>query len=85
MLESKLEKMFKQLEDIERKENKNLLGKEQLEAIAKKIFQKFVPKLNENLSYLLTLAEDNRLNDDKLKKEVVKTMKKIKLKSIKPF
>ena len=44
MLESKLEKMFKQLEDIERKENKNLLGKEQLEAIAEKIFQKFIPE-----------------------------------------
>ena len=64
MLENKLEKMSKQLEDIERKENKNLLGEEQLEAIAEKIFQKFVPKLNENLSYLSTLAEDNRLNDD---------------------
>ena len=50
MLESKLEKMFKQLEDIERKDNGNLLGEEQLEAIAEKIFQKFVLKLNENLS-----------------------------------
>jgi len=39
MLKSKLEKMSKQLEDIERKENKNLLGEEQLEAIAEKIFQ----------------------------------------------
>jgi len=72
LLESKLEKMSKQLEDIEKKESRSVLGDEQLEAIAEKIFQKFVPKLNENLSYLSTLAEEIYSNDVKLKKEVCK-------------
>ena len=75
-MESKLEKMFKQLEDIE-----NLLRKEQLEAIAEKIFQKLVLKLNKNLFYLLTLAKDNWLNDNKLKKEVTKITKKNRTKA----
>ena len=45
MLESKLEKMSKQLEDIERKENRNLLREEQLEAIAKKNLSKVCIKV----------------------------------------
>ena len=38
-MKSKLEKMSKQLEDIEKKESKNLLEDEQLEVIAEKFFK----------------------------------------------